>query len=709
VLSVTDDYYGTKVVDNYRYMEDMKDPDVQSWFKKQDDYTRATLAGISGREKLLARLRELDQSDPAVVFSVRPRPGHLYFSEELRADDNVHKLYVRHGLNGEARLLVDPGTIAVAPSNQGKGQNVMSGISLSEDCRHVAVAITPGGSERDEEVHVIDVGTGRETGDVILRANVPAWLPDNRSFIYAHLEDLPPGAPATAVVEKVHLHVLGRDPKDDPPVFGPGVVPSIDVTPHQGSGVQIWPNSRYAIGFVADGVTRNFKYYIEPMEALGPSQSAWHQFADFSDKIAAVAVHGDALYLLTSKDAARFKIVRTDARRPDLNSADVVVPASDAVVQQMIAAEDAVYVQVLDGGINRIQRVPYGPNPRVETVALPFEGSALLAGYDPRLPGVLIGLTSWTQEYRMYAYDPETKHVIDTTLERLGSYDRDDHIDVEDVKVTSADGTLVPLSIVTPKGMKRDGSNPTVLRGYGAYGNVGSSQFFNRFERAWHERGGVSATCGVRGGGEYGEEWHLAGKGPTKPNTWRDFIACATYLIDQKYTSPAFLAGQGASAGGIVIGRAITERPDLFGAAIIEVGALDMLRFETTAIGRGNVPEFGSTKTEDGFKALYAMSAYHHVTDGTPYPAVLLTTGMNDPRVDSWEPGKMTARLQAATSSGKPVLLRVDYAGGHGAVTQQQQQESLADEWSLLLWQFGNPDFQPHKGRLSPIADRKGR
>jgi prolyl oligopeptidase len=680
-------------------MENLKDPDVQSWFKQEDDYTRATLASIPGREKLLARIQELDRSDPAFVRSVHRCPGDLYFYGELRAGDNVFKLYVRHGLNGEERLLVDPATVAVAPSNHGKGQNDISDISLSEDCRHVAVTITPGGSELDAEVHVIDVVTGRPTGDVILRDpwGVSEWLPDNRSFIYHRPEDRPAGVPATGLGFKpplVYLHVLGRDPQNDPAVFGYGVVPSIDLKPNQGSGVLAWPNSGYAIARVGD-MSLNFTYYIEPLEALGRSESAWRKFADSPDKISDAVVHGDDLYLLTSKNASRYKIMHTDARRPDLSAADVTVPPSDAVVQKMTAAEDALYVQVLDGGINRILRVPYGPHPDVKNVALPFAGSASMAGSDPRLPGILIGLTSWTKEYRIYAYDPGTNHIIDTNLEQLGPYDHDDHIDAEDVKVQSDDGTLVPLSIVSPKGMKRDGSNPTVLRGYGAYGLLPYAPRFDLFDIAWHERGGVSAACGVRGGGEYGEEWHVAGKGPTKPNTWRDFIACATYLIDKKYTSSAYLVGQGESAGGILIGRAITERPDLFGAAIIEVGMLDMLRSETTPNGSGNVPEFGSTKTEDGFRALYAMSAYHHVTDRTPYPAVLLTTGMNDPRVDSWESGKMTARLQAATSSGKPVLLRVDYAGGHGGGTEQQLQESVADEWSFLLWQFGRQDFQP--------------
>ena len=410
-------------------------------------------------------------------------------------------------------------------------------------------------------------------------------------------------------------------------------------------------------------------------------------------------MHDEDLYLLTFKDASRYKILRTDARHPDLSSAEVVVPPTEAVVQDMSAAQDALYVQVLDGGINRILRVPYGPKPKVENLALPLDGSTFLMGSDPRVPGILFALTSWTEMGNLYSYDPQAKRVTNTELEQFGPYAHDDDIEAVNVKVKSYDGTLVPLSIVYPKGIKLDGSHPTLLGGYGAYGFVTSSTGFDSMQLAWYEKGGILATCGVRGGGEYGEDWHLAGKGPTKANTWRDFIACAEYLVHKKYTSPAHLAGESGSAGGILIGRAITGRPDLFGAAIIHSGVLDALRNETTANGMGNTTEFGNTKTKAGFKALYATSSYHHVKDRTPYPAVLLTVGMNDPRVDPWESAKMTARLQAAASSGKPVLLRVHYAGGHGRIgaTEQQFQESKADQWSFLLWQFGDPAFQPTK------------
>ena len=701
VRPVTDDYYGTKIVDDYRYMENLKDPGVQSWFKNEDTYTRATLAAIPGRDKLLARIRELDRSEPATVTGVQRLPGDRYFYQKLLPGESVPKLYVRQGLGGEERLLVDPGKVEVSPSTASRGRNTLAFVDISQDGKYAAVGITPGGSENDTEIHVVDVATGRETGDVIFRAVLgdPQWLPDSRSFVYGRLQDLPPDAPKTELQQKhrAYLHVLGRDAKQDPAVFGYGVVPAIDVAPTDWATVSASPGSRYVIGRIDHGNSPNSRFYIEPVNAVGPSNSAWRKVADSPDKVKDVAVHGDDLYLLTFKNASRYKILRTDARHPDLSSAEMVVPPTDAVVETMSAAQDALYVQVRDGGIERILRLPYGPGAKAENVALPLEGTAVPQESDPRVPGILVRLESWTDAGNVYSYDPRTRQTTNTQFDQSGPYSRDGNSEAVNVKVRSYDGTLVPLSIRYRKGIKLDGSHPTLLVGYGAYGIVEVNPSFDPDAVAWLERGGVLADCGARGGGEYGEDWHLAGKGPTKPNTWRDFIACAEYLVGQKYTSPAHLAGDGRSAGGILIGRTITERPDLFGAAIIVSGVLDALRAETTAHGSVDLPEFGSTRTEDGFKALYAMSAYHHAKDGTPYPAVLITAGINDPRVDPWESAKMTARLQAATSSGKPVLLRVDYGGGHGLIgaTLQRRQEGRADAWSFLFWQLGDPEFQP--------------
>jgi prolyl oligopeptidase len=682
-------------------MENLDDPAVQAWFKSQNDYTRAVLARIPGRERLLARIGEFDESVSSV--SARRFPGDLYLIEKRVPQENVYKLYRRTGLTGQDALLLDPEKIRLTGSTQDKGKNTIWGYAVSDDGRFVAVDVTPGGSELDGELHVIETATGRETGDVISHVGAeawePSWLPDNRSFVYGHPQKLPAGAPASEVRQKFrsYLHVLGTDADKDAAVFGYGVVPSIDVDPSLIASVETEPGSRYAVGVLNGSVTPNSAYYIAPVNAIGKSKPDWRKVADFADGVTSIAAHGDDLYLLTYNNAPRYKILRTDARNPNLASAEVVVPASQAVIEGIHPAQDALYVRLLDGGIGRLLRFPYGSRPVVKEVALPFKGSVWVRT-DPRIPGALLFMSSWTKAFRIYAYDPHSNSVSDTKLQPIGPFDNPRNLESVEVKAPSHDGTLVPLSITYRSGLKFDGSNPTLLEGYGSYG-VSFPSYFESRRLAWYEKGGVYAVCHVRGGGEYGEEWHLAGKGAMKPNTWRDFIACAQYLIEKKYTSPARLAGEGVSAGGILIGRAMTERPDLFAAAIDKVGMSDTLRSETTQNGETNIPEFGSTKTEDGFKALYAMSAYEHVEYKARYPAVLLETGINDPRVDPWEMAKMTARLQAATSSGKPVLLRVDYAGGHGSMggTEKQIQEQLADEWSFLLWQLGAQEFQPRQ------------
>jgi prolyl oligopeptidase len=701
VRTVVDDYYGTKIADPYRYMENLEDPEVQAWMKAQNNYTRAVLACVLGREQLLARIRQLNQS----VLEVRAGrlPGGLYLILKQLPGDETFRIYLRQGLAGSDRLLVDPGKITLAPIDQGKGKNVIAGLAMSNDEKYLAVGVQPGGDELHGEIHVFDASTGRETGDVITREGAeawePYWLTDNRSFVYGRLQDLPPGAPAAEVRQKFrsYLHVLGTDPAKDRPVFGYGVVPSIHVDPSLIASVQTQPGSQYALGVLNGSVTPNSAYYFEPVTDVGKTNTAWRKVADFSDGVTSIAAHGDDLYLLTYKNAPRYKVIRINARRPDLSSAETVVPPGDAVVTDIAPAQDALYVQLLDGGVGRLLRVPYGPRPRVEEVALPLKGTVFMRT-DPRLPGAMLYVTSWTKAIKIYAYNPETRQVTDTQLQPSGPYGNPGGIESAEVKVRSYDGTLVPLSIIHSKGIRLNGSNPTLLEGYGGYG-ISIPPFFDPTQLAWYEKGGIYAVCHVRGGGEYGEEWHLAGKGPTKPNTWRDFIACAQYLIGNKYTSPARLAGEGVSAGGILIGRAMTTRPDLFGAAIDKVGLSDTLRAERTQNGETNIPELGSVKTPEGFRELYAMSAYHHIQARTTYPAVLLETGMNDPRVDPWQMAKMAARLQAASSSGKPVLLRVDYAGGHGTMgaTRSQAEEQLADEWSFLLWQFGVPGFQLKK------------
>ncbi len=626
VRPVIDDYHGIKVSDPYRYMEKLDDPAVQAWFKGQGDYTRSVLDRIPGRDLLLARIKELDQTVPEVVAIRLPEDHYLIFKQ--LSGDNTWKLYKRNGMSGEDILVADPEKVTLAPTAQSKGKNTLLGYALSPDEKYLALCIIPGGSELDGELHVFDMATGRETGDIIPQVGAeafkPYWLPNTRSFVYGRIQQLAAGAPETEVRQKFrsYLHVLGTNPTDDKPVFGYGVVPSISVDASEISSIQIPYGSGWALGLVNGSVTPNSAYYVAPVSAIGQPKTPWRKVADMSDGVTNIVVHGDELYALTYKDAPRYRIVRMDARKPDFKSAQVVVPAGQAVIQDISAAQDAIYVTTLDGGVFRVLRLRYEANAQPENIGLPFEGSAF-ARTDPRLPGATLELTSWTKAFKIYQYDPVKKQLVDTKIQPSGPYDNPENIEAVEVKAKSYDGTLVPLSITYRKGIKLDGSNPTWMTGYGAFG-TSYQPYFDPTNLAWFENGaGVYAVCHVRGGGEYGEQWHFAGKMGTKPNTWKDFIACAQYLIDNKYTSPAHLAGEGTSGGGILIGRAITERADLFAAAIDDVGMSDALRSETTQNGETTIPEFGTTKTEEGFKGLYAMSSYDHVEDKTTYPAVL--------------------------------------------------------------------------------------
>lgn len=698
VHAVTDDYYGMKITDNYRYMEKRDDPEVAAWFKAQNDYTRTVLARLPGRAKLLTRIHELDEAVPAKVYMVRRLASGRLFYLKVRSGENMAKLYLRDAMAGQEKLLVDPEKMAA-----GGTPLAINYFEPSWDARYVAYGISPGGSE-NATIHIYDTTAGRELAETIDRAEfgVSGWLPDGTAFLYNRLQKLAPGAPPDAkyMNNRMYLHRLGTDPAQDPAVFGAGVATGIAVAPTDIPIVATQAGLDYAAGLVIHGVQREATLYVVPLAALGQPPGAgkpeapWQKVCDVDDQVTDLAAHGDTLFLLTHKDAPRFKVLRTSLSHPDLAHAEVVVPMGPAVLTGLNSAADALYVQQLDGGMGRLLRVPFsGGAPAL--LKLPFDGSVSPYPPDLRVPGVLLDLTSWVRGIRIYAYDPASGTMIDTKLRPAGPFDNPEDLESEEVLAPSYDGTKVPLSIVHKKGLQLDGSHATVLNAYGAYG-ITSNPFFDPKLLAWLERDAVIAVCHVRGGGEYGQEWYMGGYKLTKPNTWRDMIACARYLVEKKYTSPAHLAPRGGSAGGITVGRTITEEPSLFGAAVIQVGALDTLRFEFSANGPPNVPEFGSVRTQEGFEDLFAMSSLAHVRDAVAYPAVLLTTGYNDPRVDSWEPGKMAARLQAATSSGKPVLLRVDYEAGHGiGSTKQQQQELMADWMSFLLWQFGAPDFQP--------------
>jgi len=701
IHDVTDTYFGTQINDPYRWLEDLKSPEVTAWMKAQNDYTRSMLDRIPGRDKLRERIAELDNAG-VQVSSLQSFAGHLFYLKRTPADDN-RKLYVRDSAGSSERLLVDPETLTANGVHYS-----IDYYQASPDGKLVAVGISPGGSE-NSVLRVLEVDSGRDLGERIDRTQFGAisWLPDNHSFFYNRLQKLAPGAPRTDYYlnSRDYIHHLGDDPDKDVVVFGNGLSPAITMKDTDFPYIGLPPNSHYAFGVVAHGVQNEITLYVAKLDDIHDANIPWRQLADIPDDVTGFDIHGDQAYFLTHHDASRYKILRFDLRTPDASHSEVAVPPSEAVIVTISAASDALYLPKLDGGLGRLWRLPFDGG-AVTEVHLPFDGAVQELFTNPLEPGAYVRMAGWTHSPVIYHYDPSSNTLADTHIVPPSPVDFS-AITSEEVKAKASDGTLVPLSIVHQRDFKLDGSHPTLLHGYGSYG-ITYDPAFDPTSLAWLERGGVIAVAHVRGGGEYGEDWHNAGRKATKKNTITDFIACAQYLIEHRYTSARHLAGEGTSAGGITIGGAITERPDLFAAALDNVGDSDVLRSELQISGPANIPEFGTVKNEDDFHSLMAVSPYLHVKDHTPYPAVLLTTGANDPRVDPWQMGKMTARLQAATSSGKPILLRVDYDAGHGGIgaTKTQHTNLLTDQFSFLLWQLGDPEFQG-KATMAGKSDGK--
>jgi prolyl oligopeptidase len=692
VQGVTEDFFGTKVTDPYRWLENTSAPEVVAWLKAQNDYTREALSKIPGRQQLLDRIKSLDNVG-VVVSALQVWGGHYFYLKVEPGSDN-RKLCVRDTPSAPERLLVDPEKLTTA---EGKHFSI-DYFQPSLDGKYVAYGISPGGSE-ESVIHILETATGKALSDVIDRAQFgqPTWLPDGKSLWICRTQKLGPNDPPTAKYQKgrVYRHTFGSDPEKDPQVFGYDFTPSVKVTEDDFSYIAYSPAApKWMVALVIHGVKNEKDVYVAPFEEMPKANTPWKKVADDSADITNLDFHADDLFLLSHKDASHYKVLRASLANPDLTSATVVVPPAEPVIVNIVAAADGLYVQDLDGGIGKLRRLPYG-SAAAESVKLPFDGAIQSLFAHPTEAGAWLELVGWTKPPLWYQLDGKSLKVEDTHIVAPSPVDFSQIVS-EEVRAKGADGTMVPLSIVHKRGIPMDGSNPTWLEGYGAYG-ITIDPVFRPTWMAFLERGGIFAVAHARGGGEYGEDWHNAGRKLTKQHTIDDFIAGAQYLIEKKYTSPAKLAGEGTSAGGITIGGAITQRPDLFAAALIRVGDSDSLRSELMESGPANIPEFGTVKELDGFKALYAMDAYQHVKPNA-YPAVLLTTGVNDPRVAPWQAAKMTARLQASTNSGKPVLLRVDYDAGHGlGSTKSQRDTELADELSFLFWQFSVEGFQPPK------------
>jgi prolyl oligopeptidase len=682
VEPVSETFFGRTLVDPYRWMENPKDKDWEPFMRGQDAHARAVLGAIPGREVLRQRIAALS-GGTAVAYGVQKAGERVFYQVRPAGADNF-KLAVRQGAGGAERILVDPTTM----KGEGGVHVSLDWWAASHDGTHVVYGLSPAGSE-NSVLHVMEVETMRVLPERIAGTQYagPSWLPDSSGFFYWRVAD-PTKLGSVDYYKKsvVLLHKLGTDPKDDVLLAAHGRDPAVPLSDTEFPSIVCNRDGGWAVLGLFGGVRRENPLFVAPLPDAMAGRAQWRQVCAIADEVTGFAFDANDLYLLTTRGAENGKVLRTSLAAGTYAAATPVVPEGARVVEGIALARDGLYTQELDGGYHAMRRL--GRDGQLTPVALPFEGSISGLFASTADDGCYLDGTAWLLPFTTFRHDPASGRTEPAGLAPPADVDLSGYEAIRTF-TTARDGTRVPLSIVAKKGLKRDGRNPTLVNAYGAY-QITSGPYFSLRTLALLERGGIFATAHVRGGGEYGKRWWKGGQMLTKPNTWRDLIDCCEHLVKQRWASKATLSIQGGSAGGITVGRALTERPDLFAGVISNVGISNALRAEFSQNGPPNIDEFGSVKDKDGFAGLLAMDALAHVKDGTRYPAVLLTVGMTDPRVEAWHGGKMAARLQKANRSSHPILLRVSFDAGHGlGSTRSQVDDERADEFAFVLWRAG--------------------
>ena len=673
VAPVEDTIHGHKIVDPYRYLENPNDPDTRLYVEEELNYTRSVLDPLPGRDKINARLSQL------LMIGTVGAPqmgGKYYFHTRREGNQNQPILYVRDSLTGEDKVLVDANQMST------DGTVALDWWYASEDGKYVAYGTSPSGSEVST-LHVIETATGKVLLDSIERTRAAslAWKHDNSGFFYTRYPkkgDVPAGQ--EVYYRHVFYHALGTDPAQDPHIFGEGR------NPESWPNVNLSDDGRWLLIDEEHGWTKT-QLFLQDLTTKNPPVEItvgkdFQYTGDFFE---------GKLYITSNEDAPRYRVFVADTANPQRENWKEIIPQSDAVLQNASVTGGKLLAQYEHNATSELKLFALDGK-KLADIPLPEIGNvfAVSGRYDRN--EIFFGFQSFTVPPLVYRVD--LTGIQSTLWANVDAPSIDpSQYDVQQVWYRSKDGTKVPMFIVSKKGIEKNGQNPTLLTGYGGF-NISETPSFSRSAYLWMEHGGIYAVANLRGGAEFGEEWHRAGMLEKKQNVFDDFIAAGEYLIAQKYTDKDHLAIQGGSNGGLLMGVMITQRPDLFRAVICQVPLLDMLRYQNFQIAKLWIPEYGSADDANQFNWLYAYSPYHHVKPGVEYPAILFMTGDTDTRVDPMHAKKMAALLQAEAKNGasqqKPILLRIETKAGHGQgkpVTKQIEEST--NVYSFLFWQLG--------------------
>ncbi len=673
---VADDYHGTRVADPYRWLEDPDSPESRAWIEAQNRLTAAYLAEIPARAAIRERLTKL-WNYPKYGTPFRKARRYFFFKNDGLQNQSV--LYKQASLTADAETLLDPNLLAE------DGTVALSTLAVSDDGRLLAYGTSASGSDW-EEFRVRDVAQGRDLSDHLkwIKFSGASWTDDGAGFFYSRYPE--PGDKALTDVnrfQRLYYHRLGTDQTQDVLVY------ERPDQPDWGMNAEVTDDGRYAVLHVWLGTDRrNRVYYLDLKDARRPKVTGEvvRLLDDFDASYAFVGNDGPVFYLLTDLDAPRKRVIAIDTRHPERARWREIIPQGPDVLDGIQIIHDTFVANYMHDASSRLRLFTLAGR-FVKDLPLPTLGSIGAISGERKDDEMFYAFTSFLYPTTIFRYDFKSGG---TSVFKAPTIDFDPSgYETKQLFFTSKDGTRVPMFVTHKKGLRLDGSNPTYLYGYGGF-NISLTPSFSVAMLVWLERGGVYAVPNLRGGGEYGEEWHQAGMHDKKQNVFDDFIAAAEYLIAQGYTSSSKLAIAGGSNGGLLVGAAITQRPELFGAALPAVGVMDMLRFHKFTIGWAWVTDYGSADSAAQFPYLYKYSPLHNIRAGTRYPATLVTTADHDDRVVPGHSFKFTAALQAAQAGPQPVLIEIETKAGHGAGKPTSKLiEEQADRMAFLVKNLG--------------------
>jgi prolyl oligopeptidase len=694
---VVDHVFGHALHDPYRWMEGENNTEFRRWLTAQGEYTRARLDALPSLRFWQEILQKIS-GGITIHRAQRYAGGRLFF---IRQEGQGSGTLMVRETDGAERVLLDPATLG--------GESAHASITLyapSPDGSKVAVNTDRGGNEVTR-VEVFDVKSGKPTGDVlepVWGEFAVNWLPDGSGFAYTQMappEQRTGGDPLQDM--RLRFHRLGTPPAQDPFLLragtGEGASASFAIPSNRFPEIHFPTDSRWALAS-ATGAQPETRYCVAPQaDAIKPGAS-WRCFGELSDQVQSAALHGDTLYLVSSRKHSNGELLAVDLARKDATLADarpvlpleddgIIVGISLADTQTLVPARDALYLKVSQNGIDNVRRIDYRSG-KAEPVPLPLAGSAsLFRGIDGQ-DGFLLELRGWTTPPKSWRYDPASGKLASLGQDEASPADYS-MIDVTETELVSKDGTRVPLTILHRKDAALDGSHRAILYAYGSYG-LSVTPAFLPVRLEWVKHGNVLAIAHVRGGGEKGEAWHQAGKGPNKHKGVEDFVAGVARLSELGYSRPQRTGLIAGSAGGLLIGGAVVNYPAAFGAAVFKVAVLNPVRLAQAPNGANQFGEMGDPRQATDFAYMLAMDPYQQIKPHTAYPAVMLDVGLNDSRVAPWETGKFAAKLRAANTSGRPIWIRTNANGGHGIQTSLGTEAAeYADIYAFMDAQLQTP------------------